>query len=256
MVQVNMAKAEKYNFADFTLNNYRNLLKLAKQKFIFRSYTNFDRDENFVIWRHDIDISAHCAYKLARIEAEEEIQTTYCLYIHSKFYNVFEYEITNLLKKIYDLGHHIGLHFCTDDYKLENSDLMVHYLIREKRILEELFGCEINIFSFHNPTPLAIQCDGWDYGGMINAYAGYFRKNVGYCSDSNGYWRFRRLEEVLLQSEDKRLQVLTHPVWWQEKAMSPKERVGRAIEGRSEKNKKQYKFLLTKFERKNIDETR
>jgi hypothetical protein len=47
--------------------------------------------------------------------------------------------------------------------------------------------------------------------------------------------------------------VLTHPVWWQEKAMSPKERVWRAIEGRSEKNKKQYKFLLTKFERKNID---
>ena len=47
---------------------------------------------------------------------------------------------------------------------------------------------------------------------MINAYAKYFKDNVEYCSDSNGYWRHQRLENFLNNKHDK-IQVLTHPVW-------------------------------------------
>ena len=32
---------------------------------------------------------------------------------------------------------------------------------------------------------------------MINTYAKYFKENVEYCSDSNGYWRYKRLEDFL-----------------------------------------------------------
>ena len=54
-----------------------------------------------------------------------------------------------------------------------------------------------------------------------------------YVSDSNGYWRFERLPEVLAAGAHERLHVLTHPEWWQEEAMSPRERILRCIAGRA-----------------------
>ena len=43
---------------------------------------------------------------------------------------------------------------------------------------------------------------------MINVYAKYFIENVEYCSDSDGYWRHKRLEDFLCADYDK-IQVLT-----------------------------------------------
>ena len=34
---------------------------------------------------------------------------------------------------------------------------------------------------------------------MINVYAKYFIENVEYCSDSDGYWRHKRLEDFYVQ---------------------------------------------------------
>jgi hypothetical protein len=64
----------------------------------------------------------------------------------------------------------------------------------------------------------------------------YFRQEVGYCSDSNGYWRVRRLEDVLREAKDERLQVLTHAEWWPEAGDVARETVrpvhrGRGAEG-------------------------
>ena len=66
-----MTNAEKYNFADFTRCNYRNLIRLAKNHWEFRDYSQFDNTSRQVIWRHDVDYSPHCALKLAEIEAQE-----------------------------------------------------------------------------------------------------------------------------------------------------------------------------------------
>ena len=41
----------------------------------------------------------------------------------------------------------------------------------------------------------------------------FFHNNVEYTSDSNGYWRFRSWDELLLEKH-KVIQVLTHPIWW------------------------------------------
>ena len=87
----------------------------------------------------------------------------------------------------------------------------------EKKILEEICNVGIRHMSFHNPD---ISGDWYKIndmwiGGMLNVYAGFFRRNFEYCSDSNGYWRYKRLEGVLVNSRNKRIQVLTHPAWWQ-----------------------------------------
>ncbi len=248
-----MSNAERYHFADFTRENYRRLLRLARQTYTFRTYTSFDTEERFVLWRHDVDFSMHAARRLAEIESKEGVVATYFLYLHSEFYNLLEREIADCVREILALGHHIGLHFDSDFYGVQREGQLDDLLRREKRILEEVFGKEILTFSFHIPTGLALNCRQFRYADLINTAAELFRTQVGYCSDSNGYWRFRRLEDVLREASDRYLQVLTHPEWWQDTVMSPKQRLYRCIEGRAEKTRAWYDRIVKEHGRANLD---
>ena len=248
-----MNNSERYHFSDFTRENYRNLLRLARQTYIFRTYTDFKRDERFILWRHDVDFSVHAARKLARIEAEENVSATYFLNLHSEFYNLLEREITDCVRDILGLGHPIGLHFDCRYHCIQNEEELEHSLKRESMILEEFLGQEIRVFSFHIPKPLTMEYPQLELAGLVNTSAEYFRSQVAYCSDSNGYWRFRRLYDILCEARDERLQVLTHTEWWQEKVMSPKERLNRCIDGRAEKSKEWYDRILIESGRKNVD---
>ncbi len=245
--------AERYHFADFTRENYRDLLRIARQTYTFRTYTDFNREERFILWRHDVDCSMHAARKLAQIDADERIVATYFLSLHSELYNLLEREITECVRDILTAGQEIGLHFSADYYGITCREQLDRWLRYEAGILENIFGREIRVFSFHNPTPFAMGCREWQSAGLINTYAEFFQTQVGYCSDSNGYWRVRRLADVLREGRDERLQVLTHPEWWQHAAMSPRQRVHRCIDGRAENAKRWYDRMLREAERGNVD---
>jgi hypothetical protein len=248
-----MDNAARYHFADFTLDNFRRLIRLAKLNYRFRQFTDFDRAERFVLWRHDVDFSVHRAVRMARVEAEEGVTATYFLHLHSEFYNLLELEVKHLIRELKSLGHALGLHFDTHYFAVEDSEELERLLDWEKRVLEEYFEFEIRVFSFHITSSTTERFRNMKYAGLINAYADYFRAEVPYCSDSNGYWRHRRLEVVLLEAHDPRLQVLTHPELWQDTAMSPRERIDRCITGRAEKTRRWYDDTLRKHGRENID---
>jgi hypothetical protein len=228
------------------------LLKLAKEKYSFISYKEVGSIENYILWRHDVDFSVHEAEELAIIEHEEGVRSTYFLLLHSEFYNLLEISVTKKIKNIIKLGHHIGLHFDPVYYEIKNEDELVKYLNFEKRVIEELFNININAFSFHNPTEELLKNNKFEYSGMRNTYAEYFKNQVDYCSDSNGYWRFKRLHDVI-NEVPPRLQVLTHPEWWTSRIMSPKEKVWRCADGRAKWVKQYYLDLLNKNDRKVID---
>jgi hypothetical protein len=248
-----MSNADRYHFADFTLENYRRLLRLARQNYVFRTYTDFDAGERFVLWRHDVDLSAHAARRLAEIEASEGVVATYFLCLHSEFYNLLEREIVACIHQILALGHPIGLHFDVGFHGVQSEEHLEDLLRREKRILEEVFEREVLAFSFHIPTGPALYCRAFRYAGLVNAGAEYFQGQVGYCSDSNGYWRIRRLEDVLREGSDRCLQVLTHPEWWQDAVMSPRQRLDRCIQGRAEKMRAWYERTVQEHGRPNLD---
>jgi hypothetical protein len=227
--------AEQYHVADFTRARYRELLRTAARSYTFRGYTDFSRDERFVLWRHDVDFSVHSARALARIEAEEGCRATYFLHPHSEYYNLLEREVTELVREIAGLGHDLGIHFDSHYHGITEESALDEALTRERALLEDVFGREVRVFSFHNTTPFTMACQQWSYAGLINTYAAYFQREVGYVSDSNGYWRFRRLADVLEEAREPRLQVLTHDAWWQEEAMPPRARVFRSVLGRARK---------------------
>lgn len=246
--------SEKYNFDDFTRENHRKLIRLAKKNYEFTTYDNFKKNKRCILWRHDVDMSMHSARRLAKIEHEEGIEATFFIHLHNQFYNLLEQEISNCVRDILSLGHKIGLHFEDTYYRIDSVKTLETFLKFEKGILEKIFGVEIYAFSFHNPNQFALSCEEWQYAGMINTYARYFKTEVGYCSDSDGYWRNRRLEDVLQAADDPCLQILTHPGWWQDTPMAPFERLKRCVNGRAEYTIRYYQDLMSGLNRQYIED--
>lgn len=251
MIKINH-KSNNKNIKDFTHKHYRDILTIAKKNYRFYDYTNSYKVNNFLIWRHDIDLSVHSAFNLALIENKYKIKATYFINIHSEFYNVFEKEIFDKLTQILKLGHSFGIHYDSEFYKSKTEKELIRNLKTEKQILEKYFNTKISAFSFHNPTTTDLKFDKKSYAGLINTYSKFFKEEVGYCSDSNGYWRYERLVDVLKSKKYQKLQVLTHDAWWQKNAIPPRDRVLRCIKGRSEKVIKKYDSTLKKFGRLNI----
>jgi hypothetical protein len=240
----------EHSYRQFTEDGYRALLRLAKERFAFGSFRDHrEAPPQTVLWRHDLDFSVHRALALARIEATEGVRATHFLLLHSGFYNALEAEVTERVREILSLGHELGLHF---DPRFYGDGDLDDALARERALLEHVFATDVTAFSLHNPD-LAGWSDGRDeIAGMVNAYGSYLTQQYGYASDSNGYWRFAPLDEVLVRGEHDRLQVLTHPEWWVPEPMSPRERVSRAIEGRARRQHARYDEVMKEMRRENV----
>lgn len=248
-----MENSQKYFYQDFTEEHYAELLVMAKSKYKFVNYDEFSFSSGEILWRHDVDASFNRAYRMAVIENQLGIKSIYFINIHCEFDNVFEKSQFELVEKIISLGHTIGLHFDFSFYKINSKNDLEKYLLMEKNILESFFNTDIKAFSFHNPDKDSEQFDEFIYAGLINTYAKKIKEEIFYCSDSNGYWRFNRLSDVL-KGDKKNLHILTHPANWQKEAMSPSKRMERCIEGRAKKIKSWYKKLLENNGRLLIDE--
>lgn len=237
---------------DFTTLNYARLLQLAKLNYKFIGYWEIDLNEKFVLWRHDCDYSLNRSLRLAQIENQELVRATYFLNPHCEFYNLLEKDQAQIVKKILALGHDIGLHFDSAYYDIQSEDQLDALVEREANWLEEWFGVKPVAFSFHNPSEFFLSCDQDNYGGLPNCYSKTFKTSITYCSDSNGYWRFKRLQDVLESAQDSFLQVLTHPGWWQEVALHPRERIFRSVYGRANAIMHLYDVNLEKHGRENL----
>ena len=237
-----------------TTKNYCNILETASKNFKFIKFDEkFNENDKVILWRHDIDISPQRALFMAKKEAEFGIQGYYFVQVTSIFYNVLEQRISEIIQEISSLGHIIGVHFDASIYDGKSLSQIESKLKFEANILKNIINNEIDIFSIHNPTTLKnFESDNLNYFGFFNASSSELYKKYTYCSDSNGYWRYETLENLILNNNTKKLYVLTHPVWWQEIDMPPREKILRSILGRSNYSIKYYDNLLKINNRKNI----
>jgi hypothetical protein len=245
----------KSSYNDFSESSYRGLLGLAKVNWNFVPYTDLASEGKLVLWRHDVDISIHRALRLAEIEHEEGVASTFFLMLHSAFYNLLEPAIVCRVQSILALGHAIGLHFDPSFYgdRINSKEQLLDFLEREKAILENGFGATVAAFSWHNPTVGDwLSMDDDHCAGMVNAYGASVRNRYTYVSDSNGIWRYSRLRDVLESGKDEKLHILTHPEWWQKTPMSPRERVFRSVEGRAVAVMRQNDAMLVEHGRENL----
>lgn len=247
-----MSKEIEYNFSDFTTSHYTEILKTAKERFAFTTFDSFDKNTKFVLMRHDVDFSPQRALKFAELEYKEGITSTFFWNLHSEFYNLLDKDIFMIVRKIQSMGHRFGIHLDSGFYNIQNEDELEISLEKEKNIIDLIFNIQPKVFSFHTPGPFELECKNFKYANLINTYAEYFQKNVKYCSDSNGYWRFDRMIEVVKNKDFSQLQLLTHAENWTDEMMSPYDKIKRAINGRALFNLNFYNSLLKKGGRKII----
>lgn len=242
-----------YHFADFTHAHYEKLLLEAKLKYKFIMFDEaISCIEPSVLWRHDVDFSMSDALDLAKIEHKLGVKSTYYLLLHGDFYSLLEHNSTIQAKEILNLGHDVGIHFDFDYHLKYSIDNFETNLKNECLFLENILGIKIKSFSFHNPNELALSYNKLSYAGLINAYSKEIKDKFYYCSDSNGYWRFERMYDVI-QNNYHFLQALTHPMWWTKRIMSPKEKIWRCIDKRSENIKGLYEHTINTYGRSLID---
>ena len=229
---------------------------MAKENYAFISVEDYrqEHSQKVIINRHDLDSSVHRAAKISAIEKEEGVSSTYFVYLHSSFYNAYEKGIVRLLKDIVSNGHEIGIHYEPWFYGIDigMDEEFERHLKLERDMLEALLEVQIGAFSFHNPDR-----GGWTafsddtVCGLINMYSGYFKEHYGYCSDSDGHWRYRRLFDVLSEAGDIRLQILTHPEWWTPSVMKPRDRILRCAQGRLNSSMRQHDETMSEMGRVN-----
>lgn len=214
----------------FTCDAYRNLLQLLREMdYAVRNYHNYADAPRCVILRHDIDTSLSQAVKLAELEAEEGVQSTWFVLLRTDFYNVFSKAGMESLKHICSLGHEIGLHFDEASYVPALSpDELIQNVIKECGLLSALLDgsipSKISVVSMHRPSRETLEAD-YDIPGVVNSYGTTFFHDFKYISDSRRRWR-EPVEDIIRSGEHDRLHILTHAFWYHEEEEDISQTVG------------------------------
>jgi hypothetical protein len=246
---------------DFTLSEYTYFLKALKEHYTFINYESVDSKVSpSIIWRHDVDVSIHNAQKLAKIETNLGIQATYFLMLSNWFYDIRDHEIHKLISRIAEDGHVIGLHYDFEYLpggKVDSNETFIQSLRHQKNELEHILRFPIKVFSFHNPStidPTLLEKINESHIilDMVNVYSSKIQKYFKYCSDSNGLWRFDTLDDLINPERYPNLHILTHPEWWTEAPMTPREKIIKALSGRAKAILQRHDQHLIKNNRPNF----
>ena len=209
---------------NFSYGEYRNMIKLIQQFLPIVDFADITpKTEEFCVIRHDIEFSIDRAAKLAEIEKQLGISTTYTVQLRNNTYNALSEKNIELIHYIKSLGHCIALH--QNPPYMPKNDLK-KYVLKDIETLEHYYGFEIDRYAFHRPKKeqLAMYLD---IPGKINCYGKlyfhYFEGekpyrgdlNVTYLADSNHQWKYGHPIAIDFNDVNK-LQLNTHPFSWTE----------------------------------------
>ena len=199
---------------EFSLQHYLSVLNDSKDNFFIAKLGNFDKiktKKKIIFLRHDVDFSLEYALDLAVQESKNFLNSTYFVLTHSDFYNVMSKHNSNIINKIIDLGHEVGLHYDTS-FLPDSNAKQLKFIKDEVAMLEKITGSKIKSVSSHIPSETLKIKVNLEKSGFIDSTYSSKLKTFKYISDSDRYWR----EKCMCKNIGKydRLQILTHPIWW------------------------------------------
>ena len=204
------------SYADFTYDHYRHILRAAsdnKYRFIsFNCLKTPSETARTCLLRHDCDNDLPAALRMAEIEVDMGVKSTYFIMLRSVVYNALSRANYRMIMKILGLGHEIGLHFNMAFYENEPDSRMADRVDEEREWMRSEFGQEIQVVSFHQPSSGVL--DGKVKIHCLNTYSKDDMQQAHYVSDTNMHW-YEHCPSVLFEKGDKEhVQLLIHPEWW------------------------------------------
>lgn len=213
---------------EFTYAAYKKIINFLRQNgYQITDYHNFETAERCVILRHDIDNDLGQAVRLAEVETQDKVRSTYFVLLRTDFYNPASRKSLEQLHHIQSLGHEIGLHFDEKAYPEGTPEETVMRILYERDILSSILGTSVTTVSMHRPSKTTLEAD-LKIPGMVNSYGKTFFCDFKYLSDSRRRWR-EPVEEIIQSGEYNRLHILTHAFWYHKKDESIETTVGRFI---------------------------
>ena len=208
----------------FSYVEYTNIINLIKSHLSIKDFSDIgEYTKSFCVIRHDIEYSIDRALKMAELEYDLGISSTYTVQLRNNTYNALSEKNINAVKEIKKLGHYIGLH--QNPPRMSKSEL-VDYILRDIETLEYCYNFEIDRFAFHRPN-VNPQLLSWyvKIEDLINCNGELFFEyvegplpedlNVTYLSDSNHQWKYGYPIQFDFEKVRK-LQLLIHPFSWTE----------------------------------------
>lgn len=200
---------------DFTLTKYRELCEVisnSKYKPMgLESYlTQKEGYGKIIILRHDVDSRPEHSLRIAEIEKEYKLRSTYYFRMTEK---VFQQDI---IDQIQSLGHEIGYHYEVLDKAKGDFETAIKIFEEE---LEE-FGkiCDIRTICMHgnsrtpwNSRDIWKKYDFTEFGVMGEAYLSVDFSKLMYFSDSARTWdRKYKVKDVLDESNESNMPKIRH----------------------------------------------
>ena len=166
--------------------------------------------ESCLLIRHDIDFSIELALKVAKIESQIGLRSTFFVRFDAKYYNPFFIPHLEMLHEIKSMGHELGLHYSV--YPGSTGLDPTEHVMTQKNTLEHLLNAPVESGAPHEPSR-TIQNSKNPLADLfkVDAYSDQLMSQFKYISDSGGRWREGNPMNWL---EEKNLYVLIHPFWW------------------------------------------
>jgi hypothetical protein len=206
----------------YLLNTFKEFLEvITSDDFTIISLDDYDKkllspDKVNVFFRHDVDISLPRTLKMAKIQKEYDIQSTYFFRLHAEKYS-FE-EAKPIIKKLTDDGFKIGLHYETLNVAKGDIKKAIELFENDLRKIREL--APVHAVAAHGQRHYKNR-DIWKEvdRAMLDISSAYDMKYDMYLSDAggkslrdkDGNYLFDRIYEA---KPGQIVQVLIHPDWW------------------------------------------
>lgn len=202
----------------FSYKEYKHIINSLKNNYEIMDYTDVtDKTESFAIIRHDVEFSPQRALRMAEIDNELGIKSSFFFQVRNNCYNSLSNDNIEIINQIHNLGHYIGAHINTSN--LHSRDLLDKFIIDDIETLSIYTELDVDRFSFHRPQSYQLK-DYIEVDRFINAYDKkffHYYKNekpkelrVGYFADSTHKWKYGYPTET----NHKKLQVVLHPYSW------------------------------------------
>lgn len=196
----------------FTYAAYREYLRHLRTSASLHLFSSW-KGQPGVLLRHDVDFDLEPACRLAEVEAEEGVASTYFVMTTCHEYNVLSPENRLMLRRLRELGHEVGLHFDPMAHPDADDERLAAEAGREAAVLGSVVGAPVGAVSLHNPSlhgmyPL--------FPGFMNAYDPALFSSDRYLSDSRRDFRGKDPFAFVAAGREKALQVLLHPMHYSE----------------------------------------